>query len=157
MINIYFYSKQIILIVFLLSIVFLNCSPENPSVQGKAYFLGTWESNNGCFKKIEFSQPIARMFLNYRECLSDTIANPDQYIDSCYIDYVQDSFLVNNFKSWDISQTESGGTIIFYDTCFSSKAPQERSFDYETISNNQFYLISYFPSTPTLKILFIKK
>jgi hypothetical protein len=155
--NIYYYTNKIMFFVFALSILFLNCSSENPSFQGKEYFIGTWKSDNCWFNKIEFSQPNARFFMNFRQCLSDTITNPDQYVDSCYLDYVQDSFLVNIWKSWDISQTEIGGTIIFYDTCYSSKASQVRSFEYEIISSNQFKLIEYYVEMPPLIILYTKQ
>jgi hypothetical protein len=91
----------------------LTCTPGAPREPvDKSFFIGTWHGDTKCLENIRFSETHAEWQINYRTCLSDTIQNPYQLVDSVTYDTVRDSFLIMDYKGWQASDSE----IVFLDT-----------------------------------------
>ena len=91
----------------------IACAPGAPRDKvGKPFFMGIWHSGNQCLENIKFTDTSAEWQVNYRTCISDTIRDPFQFVDSIVYDTVRDSFLIMDFKGWEASDSE----IVFYDT-----------------------------------------
>jgi hypothetical protein len=91
----------------------LACAPGAPRERvGKSFFMGTWHSDYQCLENFKFADTSAEWQVNYRTCISDTIKDPFQFVDSIVYDTVRDSFLIMDFRGWEASDSE----IVFYDT-----------------------------------------
>lgn len=139
------------------SALLLICAPGAPREPvNKSFFIGTWHSDNKCLENIGFFETNAEWQVNYRTCLSDTIQNPSQFVDSMTYDAVRDTFLIMDYKGWQASDSE----IVFLDTF---KLPNGSTITSRTacpiriMSDFQFYAGNVSDTTDTAKVLYTKQ